>query len=449
MLTCVSGNRQIDIDDFQSEEQLFELRELSNKGLLRCPDPRCGGIVILHKCNLKRSHFAHRIVGEQCRVCEESAEHDFAKSWIYHILRNQYPSECVKKEAFVESGQKADIFLITPTKKFAIEIQFSPQSDEVWTQRTADYRKAGIIPVWIIGIKNELASVLKAANNYYEHDFSVVKNLEFYERNILRNITFRPTWENSGVEMRQGSTLSYLTSNRDRPAIYHFISVINKESTFEHHLYCAVIWKENVSRHTGLLLNLDDEISFSETEERFISKAEVDYSNLLAARKAEQAIEDEKRRIKLLQKREQKYRFINHMLKEFQIEALDQFPEVKTQKVILRQNKNYRRLFHDNKSVYPNEDYLLIELAVYVKFIKRSRAGSKFDMDDIKLYLDRWGLWDEVRFQSINAWVAGLLQKLVVAEVLSKSKVDHKPAWVVLTTDLLSFFMEAEKSNIS
>lgn len=74
MLTCVSGNRQIDIDDFQSEEQLFELRELSNKGLLRCPDPRCGGIVILHKCNLKRSHFAHRIVGEQCRVCEESAQ---------------------------------------------------------------------------------------------------------------------------------------------------------------------------------------------------------------------------------------------------------------------------------------------------------------------------------------------------------------------------------------
>ena len=70
-------------------------------------------------------------------------------------------------------------------------------------------------------------------------------------------------------------------------------------------------------------------------------------------------------------------------------------------------------------------------------------------MDDIKLYLDRWGLWDEVRFQFINAWVAGLLQKLVVAEVLSKSKVDHKPAWVVLTTDLLSFFMEAEKSNIS
>jgi hypothetical protein len=113
---------------------------------------------------------------------------------------------------------------------------------------------------------------------------------------------------------------------------------------------------------------LDDEISFSETEERFISKAEVDYSNLLAARKAVQAIEDEKSRIKLLQKREQRNRFINHMLKEFQIEALDQFPEVKTQKLILRQNKNYLRLFHDNKSVYPNEDYLLIELAVYVKF---------------------------------------------------------------------------------
>ena len=84
----------------------------------------------------------------------------------------------MKKETFVDSGQKADILLITPTKRFAIEIQFSPQSYETWAQRTSDYHKAGIIPIWIIGVRDELANVLK--KGYLPHrEILSVSNLDY------------------------------------------------------------------------------------------------------------------------------------------------------------------------------------------------------------------------------------------------------------------------------
>lgn len=435
MLTCLSENQEIDIDDYQSEEQILELRALSNHGLLRCPDPKCGGMVVLHKCSLKRSHFAHRVKGDQCRISEESAEHDLAKSWIYNILRNQYSLECVKKEAFVDSGQKADILLITPTQKFAIEIQFSPQSDEVWMQRTTDYQKAGIVPLWILGIRNELSGVVERKNTFSNHQgISAIRNLDSYERCIVRNIKFRPTWEKAGVEIRQGSALAHLLANRKQPAIYHFVSVLNKESTAEHRFQSAVIWKENDGHKSGFLIDLDESVSFSEEEGRFISKAEFDYTNIYASRKGKQAIELEKRRIELLRRKESRAKFIEYLLNKFQITSIEQFPEVKAQEYALRQNKKLRRLFHVNKSIYPNENYLLIELAIYIKFVKLSKPGSKFDMEEIKSYLVKWGLWEDMRFQSINAWISGFLQNLVLAGILSKSKVGCKPTWVLLTT---------------
>lgn len=448
MLTCLSGNQEIDIDDFQSEEQLLELRSLSNQGLLHCPDPLCGGTVILHKCNLKRSHFAHRNKGEQCRISEESVEHDLAKSWIYTILRNQYSSECVKKEAFVDSGQKADILLITPTKRFAIEIQFSPQSDEDWAQRTSDYHKAGIIPLWIIGVRDELALVLKRGNPFPpQRDFPIVKNLEDFENHIESNIYFRPTWEKAGVKVRQESALAQLVINRNQPAIFHFVTVLDKESTTEHHLHSAIFWKENNARKSGFLIDLDDELSFSETEERFLSKAEAEYSKNFAARKEKQASENEKYLNELLRRKEQKGKFISYLLTKFQISSLEQFPEIKIQENAHRQNKNLSRLFHVNKSTYPNDDYLLVELAIYIKFIKFPKRGSKFDMEEIKSYLIKWGLWDEARSQTINAWVARFLQRLVLAEVILKSKVDRKPTWIIVKTDITPLLTEPVKPD--
>lgn len=441
MLTCQSGNQVIDIDDYQSKEQLLELRNLSNQGLLRCPDPWCGGKVILHKCNLKRSHFAHLKKGERCRITEESIEHDLAKSWIYNILRIQYSSMCVKKEVFVESGQKADILLITTTKRFAIEIQFSPQSDEVWAQRTSDYHKAGIIPLWIIGVRDELANILQKRNSSHR-EILPVSNLDSFEQYVVRDMFFRPTWEKAGVNLRQESAIAYLVANRNQPAIFHFVSVINKESTAKLQFLGAIIWKDNNSHKSGFLVAMDDEISFSESEERFISKAEADYSKIFIARKEKQTIENERCRNELLRRKEQKSKFISHIMTKFQITSLDQFPEVMIQENALRQNKNLPRLFHVNKCIYPNEDYLLVELAIYIKFVKLSKPGSRFDMEEIKSYLIQWGIWDEARFQTINAWIARILQQLVLADVLSKSKVDRKPTWIMLKTDITPFFTE-------
>ena len=68
MLKCLSGSQEIDIDNYQFEEQFLGLRRLSNHRLLHCPDPLCGGIVILHKSNLKGSHFTHLTKGVHCGI---------------------------------------------------------------------------------------------------------------------------------------------------------------------------------------------------------------------------------------------------------------------------------------------------------------------------------------------------------------------------------------------
>jgi hypothetical protein len=72
---------------------------------------------------------------------------------------------------------------------------------------------------------------------------------------------------------------------------------------------------------------------------------------------------------------------------------------------------------------------------------------EKFDMKEITSYLIQWGLWDEVRCKTINTWIARFLRQLLLTEVLSKSKVDHKPTWIILKTDITPFFTVSSKST--
>lgn len=68
-------------------------------------------------------------------------------------------------------------------------------------------------------------------------------------------------------------------------------------------------------------------------------------------------------------------------------------------------------------------------------------------MEEIKSYFVEWGLWDDIKFQPINAWIAGLLDNLVFAWILSKSKMDRKSAWGLFTTDITPIFTNLPKSN--
>ena len=78
----------------------------------------------------------------------------------------------------------------------------------------------------------------------------------------------RPTWETAGLKLRQESALAYLFANNNQPEVFYFVSVINNKSTAKLHFHSAIIWKENNACKSGFLINLDDEISFSETERK-------------------------------------------------------------------------------------------------------------------------------------------------------------------------------------
>ncbi len=95
------------------------------------------------------------------------------------------------------------------------------------------------------------------------------------------------------MKVQQDSAIAHLINKKNQPAIIHFLSVMYDMSTTEFHFHSAIIWKDNCERKSGFLLDLDDDVYFSETEERFINNVEADYDKNFTATKEKIAIEKE------------------------------------------------------------------------------------------------------------------------------------------------------------
>ncbi|WP_084696350.1 competence protein CoiA [Salisaeta longa] len=150
MLSALHGTTSI----FAPEASLDKVRLLSKRRALRCPacdqpvyfKGREGGTVTWH--------FAH-YDGADCSLDDpdygpESREHKLLKWAIYQWLMNSFGGSCVHVEKKIETGQVADVLLITNKRRIAFEVQRSPISAEAWQERRDKYREASVHDVWML-----------------------------------------------------------------------------------------------------------------------------------------------------------------------------------------------------------------------------------------------------------------------------------------------------------
>ncbi|CAM3663797.1 competence protein CoiA [Mesobacillus zeae] len=129
-----------------------ELENRRNSEVFFCPE--CGGKMLMKLGTKRVRHFAHQR-GEGCPA-EWENETDYhlnGKLKLYQwLIQSGLDAELEKYDP--SSGQRADILIDWKGKKWALEFQCSPVSEELFKKRTDGYVESGITPIWIPGGKS-------------------------------------------------------------------------------------------------------------------------------------------------------------------------------------------------------------------------------------------------------------------------------------------------------
>lgn len=101
-------NRRINVLDPISEALRESLRAAARSGGLSCP--HCGQEVLLRVGDIRRPHFAHKVL-DDCPLHKESAEVTEAKARLYHWLRNQLAGRIELDARLISTDTEKPIFL--------------------------------------------------------------------------------------------------------------------------------------------------------------------------------------------------------------------------------------------------------------------------------------------------------------------------------------------------
>ncbi|MCG5254324.1 competence protein CoiA [Brevibacillus agri] len=147
MRQCVHGEG-FSVDPQTHSPEL--LRTWSGKQLF-CQ--QCGAKVIFRRGQRVAPHFAH-VASSCCDAGEpETAEHKAGKQLLVEWVRELYPANHTRQEAYLEEiGQRADVLTIFPNgQRLCIEYQCSRIEDKALRKRIEGYDQAQIAQIWIIG----------------------------------------------------------------------------------------------------------------------------------------------------------------------------------------------------------------------------------------------------------------------------------------------------------
>jgi competence protein CoiA len=174
--------------------------------------PACGERVSLKLGTRRISHFAHRS-GTVCRDFYEGETlyHMKGKLQLYQWLdRQRIPVELEYYDTIIK--QRPDMVFHYGGKKYALEYQCSPITEEIFIKRTEAYIQQNYIPLWIIGskhLKAKRGNVFSLSNFDYffmrktkdshlilpsycpeEKQFKILNSVYPYSiKNVIANIT--------------------------------------------------------------------------------------------------------------------------------------------------------------------------------------------------------------------------------------------------------------------
>ncbi len=133
--------------------------ELLRKDSFYCPV--CKERVIVKAGDKVIPHFAHRIRNHCHFMHRESEYHEKGKFDLYKWAKQQGLKAKVEVY-FKKIQQRADVLVKWRNRYFALEFQCATISSEMLQKRTMNYKKIGIIPIWILGAKQ-----IKRMHNQY------------------------------------------------------------------------------------------------------------------------------------------------------------------------------------------------------------------------------------------------------------------------------------------
>ncbi len=139
-----------DLHSFRMTESEWELLRKVNTALGHLVMPCCGERVVLKTSSRGTRFFAHRRRGP-CFTKPESAEHLQIKSIMAQTIEACGWEVATEVRGSTPDGDVwiADIFATRGTAKVAVEIQWSPQTDEVTLARQARYDRSGVRCLWL------------------------------------------------------------------------------------------------------------------------------------------------------------------------------------------------------------------------------------------------------------------------------------------------------------
>lgn len=387
MLTCDYKGKTIIAPD----EEPSWLRSISRNDELRCRE--CEKRVIFRKGTF-RPHFYH-YRKENCSLTQESQEHDKGKNFIRDLLATKYSSNQIFLEEVVESNQRVDVLLVASEKRYAFEVQFSSQTDEKWKERTDDYKKIGIEPIWILGYKNNITELFQT--KYYNEKDDIFSNVR---------IKLGRTKHNAGIETnhQQETQSHYIHQKFSDYRIFHILTVSNGKCK----LYIGYLQAHSKTIFYGTVAHIGKDWEFSEMLSRFIPSVEQHFNAVEEKIRAE------------IWKRENLRRGLNKRVLEYaKCDFLHEIPEIKIQ--LKRMPLPDLMVFSTKSKVYYEHDVLLAEIAIYLKFVKIKPEGFSFSLsDDIVPFMNKWGLISAENERACLVQIAIFLDRLCRIEVLDK-----------------------------
>lgn len=396
MLTCNFKGEKVEAN----EENASWLREVSRNGDLVCNE--CQTKVIFRQ-GTYRPHFYH-YRRKKCSLSLESEEHNLGKLFIRDILRKQYPKEHIHLEETIESDQRADVLLDVPKRRFAFEIQFSPQTDEQWKERISKFQAADVTPVWILGYRKSIFELLKKTpylierkQNYHPH---IIINLGRAKQNASHSL----------VSDKETFYMSKKFPNRE---IFHILTVVDGKCEF----YMGYLRPRSKTIFYGSLVRVDENWIFNEYLSRFMSPTEIQY-NALEEKKIAETQNRSNLRIELNKR----------ILQYTKCNFLHEIPEIAIQSK--RMNLPNLVIFASKSSANDVPERLLAEIAIYLKFVKSKPKRFSFNfLDDILPFLKKWGLVIPERKHELFAQLGYFLDKLCAAGILVDE--NHSGEWIV------------------
>lgn len=145
--------------------------------------PQCKEQLLLKAGQIKIPHFAHQ-KNSNCHSLfseGESTAHLLGKQHLYQLFTKLQLTP-VLEPYLPKLRQRPDLLISQNSEQFAIEFQCSPITKDLFLQRTTGYRKANIIPVWLLSTPEKyktLGMVRISINHTHGQFVQQYKNQKF------------------------------------------------------------------------------------------------------------------------------------------------------------------------------------------------------------------------------------------------------------------------------